>query len=164
MAHAGILSTVFIRKNLIANLKAQEKQAAIQEMIARLNDSGAVEPDQSPSVMKAILKREEMGSTGIGRGIAVPHAKTSAVKKVVGVLAVSPAGIDFDALDGQPVQAIFLVLSPPDAPEEHIQVLRRITEMMRDEDLSRFLRSTKDEKSLVELLVEADEKLAAMRR
>jgi len=158
------LSDVFRRNALIANLQARDKRGVLAEMLSRLCECGNFDKKQMDSVTKAVLKREELGSTGIGKGLAVPHAKHAAVVRVTGALGLSREGVDFDALDGQPVHAIFLVLSPSDAAEEHIEALRLITELMRDEDLCRFLKQSKNEKAMAELLQEADEKLAQRRR
>jgi len=161
MAEAGTrLTQVFKRDALIARLHARDKEGVLQEMMTRLSERGAFDTKQMNSVIKALQKREERGSTAIGKGLAVPHGEHAAVERLVGAVGLSPDGIEFNSLDGQPVHAVFLVLSPSDAHDEHIQILRRITELMRDEDLCRFLKQCKDEKAMAELLQEADEKLS----
>jgi len=152
--------SVFKLDLLIAGLEARDKAGTLHEMVARLIEKGAVAEKQSGSLFRALMKREELGSTAIGRGLAVPHAKHSAVPEVVGVLAVSREGVQFDALDGQPVHVVLMVVSPADAADEHIQVLRMITRLMQDDDFCRFLMAAGDVNTLAELVVDADERLA----
>ena len=81
-----------------------------------LMDAGKLAKDQFQGIVDAILKREELGSTGIGRGVAVPHTKHASVHELVGAVAVSEEGVDFDSLDGEKVHLLFLLISPPDRP------------------------------------------------
>ena len=152
--------SIFKLDLLIAGLEARDKAGTLREMVARLVEKGAVDEKQSGSLLRALMKREELGSTAIGRGLAVPHAKHSAVPEVIGVLAVSRKGVQFDALDGQPVHVVLMVVSPTDAADEHIRVLRMITRLMQDDDFCRFLTAAGDANTLAELIEEADERLA----
>ena len=77
------------------------------------------------------MHREQIGSTGIGRGVAVPHAKHADIQRIVGIIGHAPGGIDFDSLDGKAVKKIFLFLTPPDQPGDHLRVLERISRMVR---------------------------------
>ena len=94
------------------NLHADDKQSAIHEMVDALCEAGKIAGDEVEGIVKAILKREELGSTGIGRGVAVPHTKHVSVQRLVGTVAVSPEGIDFNSLDGEKVNLFFLLISP----------------------------------------------------
>ena len=89
----------------------------------RWSRPGKVDADEFESIVKAILKREELGSTGIGRGVAVPHTKHPSVDRLVGTVAVSPTGVDFASLDGEMVHLFFLLISPPDRPGDHLRAL-----------------------------------------
>jgi mannitol/fructose-specific phosphotransferase system IIA component (Ntr-type) len=99
-----------------ASLGSESKEAVIRELVESLIGAGGLVSDESESILKAIMKREELGSTGIGRGIAVPHTKHPSVKKLVGAVGVSERGVEFESLDGEKVHLFFLLISPPDLP------------------------------------------------
>src|SRR3990172_2103902 len=115
------------REAIRADLTAEDKEGVIREMVQTLLDAGRIKADQQDSIVKAILKREELGSTGIGRGVAVPHTKHPSVQRLVGTVAVSSEGIDFNSLDGEKVQLFFLLISPPDRPGDHLRALENIS-------------------------------------
>ena len=154
------LSDFFAPENIVADLAATRKEDAIPEMVRQLCASGALTKAQAPGVEKAILRREELGSTGIGKGVAVPHAKVAGVKGVLGAFGRSRTGVEFNSLDGQPVFLIFLLVSAPDTVEPHLEALRKITALLKNEDICSFLRRAKDRNEMVALLREADEILS----
>ena len=122
----------FITKDAIrAELKAETKEAVIQELVQALLDAGEIEADQQEDIVASIMKREELGSTGIGRGVAVPHTKHPSVQKLVGTVGVSEGGVDFDSLDGERVQLFFLLISPPERPGDHLRALENISRQLR---------------------------------
>ncbi len=139
-----------------ANIEADAKEGVIREMVQSLVGADKLVAAESESIVKTILKREELGSTGIGRGVAVPHAKHASVKKPVGTVAVSQSGVDFNSLDGEKVQLIFLVISPPDRPGDHLRVLENISRQLRDDTFCRFLKQAKTTDDIRHLLEEAD--------
>jgi PTS system fructose-specific IIA component/PTS system nitrogen regulatory IIA component len=141
-----------------ANLKADDKEGAIREMALALQEAGKIPADQYESIVKAILNREELGSTGIGRGVAVPHTKHPSVDRLVGAAAVSREGVDFASLDGEKVQLLFLLVSPPDRPGEHLRALESITRQLRDDTFCRFLKQSKTAEEVKQLLDESDHK------
>jgi len=141
-----------------AELRAVEKRPAIREMVEALRDAGTIGSEDLEGVVRAILKREEVGSTGIGKGVAVPHAKHPKVKKLVGMLARSKKGVDFNSLDGQPVKLIFLLISPPDSAALHIKALERIFTLLKNDDFCRFALASQKAEDIMELLKEADQK------
>jgi PTS system fructose-specific IIA component/PTS system nitrogen regulatory IIA component len=102
------------------------------------------------------MKREDLGSTGIGRGVAVPHTKHPSVSRLVGTVAVSHDGVNFESLDGEPVQLFFLLVSPPDRPGDHLRALENISRQLRDETFCRHLKSAKGPMDIQHLLEEAD--------
>ena len=102
------------------------------------------------------MKREDLGSTGIGRGVAVPHTKHPSVSRLVGTVAVSPAGVDFESLDGEPVQLFFLLVSPPDRPGDHLRALENISRQLRDDHFCRLLKAAHGPADIQSLLEEAD--------
>ena len=143
----------------VDELDCTEKQPVIQELIDKLVEGGKLKKKDAGSVLKAIMDRENLGSTGIGRGVAVPHTKHAAVKQLTGCLGRSRKGVSFAAIDGEPVHLIFLLISPPDQPGPHLKALEHISVVLRDENFSRFLKRARDKDELISLIAEADEKL-----
>ena len=139
-----------------ADLAAQDKESVIREMVQALMDAGQIEQDEFESIVKAILKREELGSTGIGRGVAVPHTKHPSMSRLVGNVGISRGGVDFDSLDGEKVQLFFLLISPPDRPGDHLRALENISSQLRDDTFCKFLKQAKSADDIRLLLDEAD--------
>lgn len=144
------------RDAVIAQLSAMNKEETIREMVQALCKAGQVDASESESIVKAILKREELGSTGIGRGVAVPHTKHPSVERLVGTVAVSSMGVDFASLDGEVVHLFFLLVSPPDRPGDHLRALENISRQLRDDTFCRFLKQAKTVEDIQVLLSEAD--------
>ena len=147
----------FVKTEAIkAELTSSDKEGVIRELVTSLVESGQLGADNQESIVQAILKREELGSTGIGRGIAVPHTKHPSVAKPVGTVGVSPTGIDFQSLDGEQVQLFFMLISPPDQPNEHLRALENISKQLQDETFCRFLKQSKTSEDIQQILEEAD--------
>jgi len=150
----------FIRTDaILADLKADSARAAIDEMVEALVKAKAVSAAERRKVVDAILKRERKGTTGFGNGVAIPHAKHESVKGVVATLARSAAGVEFAALDGQPVHLLFLLVSNPEKPEEHLKAMEHIFRSIKNDNLRRFMSQATTRQELVDLLREADEEL-----
>ena len=139
-----------------AQLRAEDKEGAIREMIGALLEAGKIQAADVESIVKAILKREQLGSTGIGRGVAIPHTKHASVDRLVGTVGVSGDGIDFNSLDGEKVQLFFLLISPPDRPGDHLRALENISSQLRDDTFCRFLKQAHTAEDIRQLLQEAD--------
>lgn len=139
-----------------SHIHADSKEGVVREMAQSLVDAGKIAAADLEGIVKAILKREELGSTGIGRGVAVPHTKHPSVSKLVGTVAVSQEGVDFQSLDGEPVQLFFLLVSPPDRPGDHLRALENISRQLRDESFCRLLKAAKEPVDIQHLLAEAD--------
>ena len=139
-----------------ADLQADDKETVITELVACLVDSARVSVDDRDSIVQAIMKREELGSTGIGKGVAVPHTKHPSVERLVGTVGVSPDGVDFNSLDGEKVQLFFMLLSPPDRPGDHLRALESISKQLREDTFCRFLKQSKSAEDIQLLLEEAD--------
>ena len=139
-----------------ADIAAADKEGTIREMVQALVDTKKVDAGEFESIVKAILKREELGSTGIGRGVAVPHTKHPSVDHLIGTVAVSSSGVDFASLDGETVHLFFLLISPPDRPGDHLRALENISRQLRDDTFCRFLKQAKTREEIVLLLDEAD--------
>lgn len=144
------------RESISASLRAIDKEGAIREMVQALLDAGRIDAAQYESIVKAILKREELGSTGIGRGVAVPHTKHASVDQLVGTVAISSDGVDFASLDGEMVHVFFLLVSPMDRPGDHLRALENISRQLRNDTFCRFLKKAKSPADIQQLLDEAD--------
>jgi PTS system fructose-specific IIA component/PTS system nitrogen regulatory IIA component len=143
-------------KAIQPELAADDKESVIEELVASLIDAGEIKADDKKSIVQAILKREELGSTGIGRGVAVPHTKHPSAEQLTGTVGVSADGVDFNSLDGGKVQLFFLLVSPPDLPQDHLRALENISRQLRDDMFCRFLRQAKSLDDIQQLLEEAD--------
>jgi nitrogen PTS system EIIA component len=148
----------FVSRDAIkADLAADDKEGVIREMVQGLLGAQKIAAEEFESIVKAILKREELGSTGIGRGVAVPHTKHPSVDKLIGTVAVSREGVDFNSLDGEQVQLFFLLISPPDRPGDHLRALESISRQLRNDTFCRFLKQAKTSDDVLNLLDEADQ-------
>lgn len=141
---------------ILPELAASTKEAAIRAMVASLKDSGSIKAEDEDGIIGAILKREELGSTGIGNGVAVPHTKHASVTKLIATVALAGGGVDFASLDGEPVYILFLLVSPPDKPGDHLRALESISRHLRNQNFCKFLRQSKTKAAVLDLLSEAD--------
>jgi PTS system nitrogen regulatory IIA component len=141
---------------VIPNLQVNNKEAAIRTMVDSLVQSGNIKSGDAEGIVAAILKREELGSTGIGRGVAVPHTKHVSVDRLTATVAISRSGVNFASLDGEDVFILFLLVSPPDRPGDHLRALENISRHLRNDHFCSFLRQCQDSASILELLDEAD--------
>jgi nitrogen PTS system EIIA component len=116
----------------ISDRSVRTKEQAIAAMLDRLVEAGSLEAAHRPGVLAAILKREELGSTAIGHGAAIPHAKHPGVGGTLGAIVDFPAGVEFDSLDGSLVRRVCLLLSHPDRPGEHLRILETVSRHLAD--------------------------------
>lgn len=150
-------SEIVDKASIITDLKVDTKEEAIRKMISSLRSSNQIAAENEESIITAILKREELGSTGIGKGIAVPHTKHPSVDDLVATIAIAPSGVDFASLDGEDVYILFLLISPPDRPGDHLRALETISRHLRNENFCNFIRQSKTTEEVMELLKEADQ-------
>jgi PTS system nitrogen regulatory IIA component len=151
------LSDFVVREAILVDLQAIGKEEAIREIVRSLHNAGRLKESELDGVARAILSREELGSTGIGQGVAVPHTRHPTVDRLIGTVAISRRGVDFAALDGEPVDILFLLVSPPNQPGDHLRALENISRHLKDERFVSFLRQAKTREHVVELLDEADQ-------
>jgi PTS system nitrogen regulatory IIA component len=130
-------------------LKVNGKKQAIQEIAARAARLSGL---NERVILETLLQREKLGSTGIGHGIAIPHGKLPKLDRLFGLFARLDRPIDFDALDGQPVDLIFLLLAPEGAGADHLKALARIARLLRDPEIARKLRDSRDAEALYAVL------------
>lgn len=150
------LSDFVVREAILVDLQATAKEPAIREIVQSLATAGRLDPADTDGVARAILNREELGSTGIGMGVAVPHTRHPKADRLIGTVALSRKGVGFDALDGEPVDIFFLLVSPPNQPGDHLRALENISSHLRSEKFVKFLRQAKTREQVIEVLDEAD--------
>ena len=142
---------------IIPELPSGTKETAIRAMVSSLQKAGSIKAEDEENIVAAILKREELGSTGIGRGVAVPHTKHGSTDKLIAAVALAKDGVDFASLDGEPVYIVFLLVSPPDRPGDHLRGLENISRHLRNDNFCKFLRQSKTADDIWDLLAEADD-------
>lgn len=137
------------------NLKARTKKEVLEELVELLVKAGEIEDKEE--MVKVLLERERLGSTGIGEGIAIPHGKTKAVKKLVAAFGRSPSGIEFDSLDGKPAHIFFLLVAPHDSAGPHLKALARISRLLKDQDFREELMKIPAREALLNAIRRKDE-------
>lgn len=150
------LKDVIVSEAIVATLEATDRDGVIRELVASLASNGALPTDAVEEVVAALIKREQNGSTGFGKGVAVPHVKHAKVKKMAGTIGRSATGVDFSALDHQPVYSVVLLLSPENQPQHHLQAMNIVFSNLQKDMFRRFLKQSDSREKIVELLDEAD--------
>ncbi len=151
------LSDIMVQDAMIPNLKATTRNDAIAELVDAMASAGAIPAKNVAEIIKAILARESQATTGIGKGVALPHAKVKGVKNPIGAIGRAPDGIDFSALDTKPVYLVIILLSSPDNPDEHLQAMEAIFKHVQRDIFRKFLRQSETSEAIMELIQEADE-------
>lgn len=147
-------------KAVSADLKSQDKKSVIQELTELLIEAGELKPRMKDPVVKILLNREALGSTGIGQGVAIPHGKCEFVKELVAAFGVSKKGIDFDSLDGESAYIFFLLLAPIESSGPHLKALARISKLLKDKYFRDSLRNAENEKTVLRIIKEEDQRRA----
>ncbi len=147
-----------IKSAVVGDLISTTKNEVIAEMTDALIDSGAIAKELRQGVLTALLDREKLGSTGIGQGLAIPHAKHPGIKKLIGLFARSREGVTFDSMDGEPTHLFFLLLSNQECATDHLEALAYVSKHLREDIFRRFLLKARDAREIVELMEEADQK------
>jgi len=142
---------------IIPELKVADRYGAISELVAALDKAGRLGEKKCEQVTRAVIEREDEASTGMGKGVAVPHVKHEAVEDVVATVGLSSSGIDFSSLDKQPVYSVILLISPVDNPDRHLQAMETIFKHLQQDRFRRFLRQSQTAEQIKDLLREADE-------
>ncbi|MGD9869385.1 MAG: PTS IIA-like nitrogen regulatory protein PtsN [Hyphomicrobiales bacterium] len=136
---------------VVAELRAKSKKQALQALAETAADLTGL-PERE--IFDTLLQRERLGSTGIGQGVAIPHGKLASLKKITAIFARLAEPIDFEAVDGQPVDLVFVLLAPENAGADHLKALARISRLLRETSSMEKLRSSKDESALYSILTE----------
>ncbi len=150
------LTEIVVTEAIVTQLQAGERDDAISELIDALVKSGAVPDGARDTLVQRVLERESKGSTGFGKGVAVPHVRHKEATRVAAAIGLSEQGIDFNALDRQPVYSVFLLVSPEDSPDDHLQAMEVIFHNLGKQTFRRFLRQARSVEDVTTLLDEAD--------
>ena len=141
----------------IPELQQRDRDGVIAELVQSLDKAGKIGKGNSGKIVKEVIVRENEASTGMGKGVAMPHVKHSAVKDVVAAIGLSSSGIDFISLDKAPVYSVILMVSPLNDPDKHLQAMETVFRHLQREKFRRFLRMCRDSEQIRDLLIEADE-------
>jgi mannitol/fructose-specific phosphotransferase system IIA component (Ntr-type) len=136
-------------------LEAATREDAVRELCRRFAESGALSKAKADALAAEILSREAEGTTGIGSGVAVPHAKTGLVKELLVAVGVSAKGIDFASVDGDPVHVVFLIAAPPEAVQEYLALMKWVVSLTRSKYWTKLVRGCASPEAIVELLEES---------
>ena len=152
------LLDLVVRDAILPKLSTNRRDEALAEILDSLVASGNVAQSNRAEFLEAIIKRENHGSTGFGHGVAVPHVKHADIDRMVVAIGVSAEGVEFNALDKQPVYSIFMLLSPADRPEDHLDAMEAIFGNLSKPTFRRFLRQVRTTEDVIVLLEEWDAK------
>jgi PTS system nitrogen regulatory IIA component len=148
------------RNSILPDLQATDRNGAIRELVDALASAKLIEAAAVDGIVRSIITRERTrGTTGFGKGVAVPHVKAEGLSRIVAAVGRSAAGIDFGSLDGQPVYSVFLIVSPAEQPEEHLRAMDLIFRHLQQEQFRKFLRQSDKVEKIYDLLQEADERM-----
>jgi PTS system, fructose subfamily, IIA component len=147
----------FLNKKAISvDIKATDKEGVIRELVDLL--ANATEMKNKEELIRAVLAREALGSTGIGQGVGIPHAKSQVVKELVAAFGLSKNGVDFDSLDGELVHIFFLLIAPEESAGPHLKALARISRMLKDKYFRELLKKAKSENEILQIIQDEDSK------
>lgn len=150
--------TEFIRKKaIILSLKSPNKRGIVNEMVTSVKKACDGEKFSVDDVVEAVMEREKVGSTGLGGGVAVPHARLDSLKDVVGAFGRCVKGVDFNSVDGEPVSLVFLILAPPAKNEDYLAALQKTMRAIKQPNLCKFLRAAKTAKDVEDIFREVEE-------
>ncbi len=141
----------------IPALHQSDRDGVIAELVSSLDQAGKLGKGNGQEIIAGVIHRENEASTGMGKGVAMPHVKHSEVDDVVAAIGLSSAGIDFMALDKEPVYSVILLISPDDNPDRHLQAMESVFKHLQKERFRKFLRMCGSSEQVHELLMEADE-------
>ena len=146
------------KKAITADLKAVKKEDVLKELVDLLAVSDDIEKKNRNKLVEQLMAREALGSTAIGQGVGIPHAKSECVNKLVAGFGISQKGVYFDSLDGEKVYIFFLLIAPIDSAGPHLKALARISRLLKDKYFRDSLKECKDEKSILKIILQEDDK------
>jgi len=150
------LCDFMVGEAVVSSLEAQTRDESIRELVESLAACGRLEQAHVDEIVQLLIERENQGSTGIGKGIAVPHIKHNSVSEIVGTVGCSEVGIDFASLDDAPVYSVMLLISPPNNPDRHLEAMESLFAHLQRDLFRKFLRQADNRQAVIDLLAEAD--------
>ncbi|MBN1794562.1 MAG: PTS sugar transporter subunit IIA [Candidatus Omnitrophica bacterium] len=150
------IGDLITEQSIKIGLGSKKKKDVLEELLDILIDSGKVPAQHKETLIKVLLERESLGSTGIGQGVGIPHGKCNCVDHLVAALGISQEGVEFDSLDGEPVHIFFILVAPEDSTGPHLKALARISRFLKDKLMRQALRNAKDKKQILHLIREED--------
>lgn len=142
---------------VVPHLESSDRDQVILELARSLEKCGKLSDGQVQEVVDAVIKREQEASTGIGKGVAVPHVKHPSITEVIATVGCSPGGINFSSLDKQPVYSVILLLSPADGADKHLQAMEVIFKNLQKDDFRKFLKQAQTTEQLRETIEDAED-------
>ena len=135
-------------------LESNDRDGVIKELVNAISAAGKIPKSRAKDIAEAVIARENEASTGIGKGVAVPHVKHSSIKQVIAVVGCTKDGVDFSSLDKEPVYTVILLLSPEKDPDKHLQAMENIFKNLQKDDFRGFLRQAQTSEAIQEVLVD----------
>lgn len=146
------------KKAVVMDIKSTKKEEVISELVDALIAAGDIEKRCRAKLIEALMAREALGSTAIGQGVAIPHAKSDCVDRLIAAFGLCKRGVDFDSLDGEPAYLFFLLVAPQDSAGPHLKALARISRLLKDKYFRDSLRQAIDDKTVFKIISQEDEK------
>ena len=150
------LSDIVCFSAVVPELNAADRDGVIGELVDSLHSQSAVDNCDIEKLKKAIIKREEEASTGMGKGVALPHIKTDGIEEPIATIGRSSQGLDFRSLDKQPVFSVILLLSPKQNPDKHLQAMETLFRHLNNDDFRRFLRQAQSADEIKDIIQDAE--------
>ena len=150
------LADIVCFEAVVPQLKASDRDGAIMELVSALANVGRIATGKEKAIAKVVIKRENEASTGIGKGVAVPHVKHAAIKDIVATVGCSSGGIDFSSLDKKPVYSVVLLLSPGNNPDKHLEAMESIFRNLQKDDFRSFLRQAETAEQIKDAILDTD--------
>ena len=145
------------KKAISADIKSTDKEDVVRELVDLLAKSGVVK-SKKEEIVKILMAREALGSTGIGQGVGIPHGKSPQIKSLVAAFGLSKKGVDFESLDGEAVYIFFLLLAPEDSAGPHLKALAKISRLLKDKYVREMLKNAQSEKEIIKIINNEDAK------
>jgi len=143
------ISDLLSPEGVLPSLKVKDKKQLLQQLADRASQITRVPQSR---ILETLIERERLGTTGVGQGIAIPHGRLTEIKKITGIFAKLETPIEYEAVDNQPVELVFMLLAPEGAGADHLKALARIARLLRDQDVAKKLRASRDAPAIYSVL------------
>ena len=143
------------RKAISADLESTDKEGVVRELVGLLIAAGGIKIKKE-DIIKILMARESLGSTGIGQGVGIPHGKSPNIKSLVAAFGLSKDGVDFESLDGESTHIFLLLLAPEDSAGPHLKALARISRLLKDKYVRETLKKAQSEKEIIKIITDED--------